>query len=111
LSIDRDHFAARLGQGIVNFKSGKLAEAGVIFSALKKDIPDDQEASWWLGRIAEKRGDFPTAIGSYKDTVMLGGEGPAIHLRLLRLYIITGNFYRAREEMKRFFHMLKRSFR
>jgi hypothetical protein len=54
-----------------------------------------------LGRIAEALGDRRAAIGHYKDTVMQGGEGPCVHLRLVRLYLSAGAYFRAAEELGR----------
>lgn len=105
LSLKKDHLDARRGIGIVNFKTGSLDEAQRQFSDIAKDSPDDQETYWWLGRIAERRGEKSIAIDNYKNGVMRGGEGPLVHLLLARLYLSKGFYLRAIEESKRFFQM------
>ena len=110
LSADKAHADARLGKAVTEFRAGRLYEAEQAFRGLKEDAPDNQEIHWWLGRIAEKIGDTAAAIDSYKNAVMLGGDGPLVHLQLLRLYMIKGFYFRAFEELKRYFQMLKGSF-
>ena len=96
-----------MGKGIAYFKTGRVAGAGAIFAGLRQDVPDDPEACWWFGRIAERRGDRVLAIDNYKNAVMLGGEGSAAHVRLARLYLLQGMYLRAREELQRAFAMFR----
>ncbi|MFA5100669.1 MAG: tetratricopeptide repeat protein, partial [Candidatus Omnitrophota bacterium] len=105
LAVDTDHPEARLGKAIVSFKKGRLEAAHAIFFGLTEDRPDDGHAYWWLGRIAQKRGDTGLAIRCYKDAVMRGGEGPLVHLILAHLYARRLLFFRAFEELKRSFHV------
>jgi Tfp pilus assembly protein PilF len=103
LAFRRDHPEARLGKGIVNFKQGRLAEAEELFAGFKNDYPDEPESYWWLGCIAQKKGEVPSAIDYYKHAVMRGGEGPLVHLKLARHYLSMSFYFRAFEELKRFF--------
>lgn len=109
LCTDAKHPEARFGKAIAAFKAGRLDDALKIFSGLKNDIPDGQEIYWWLGRIAERKGEIGLAIDDYKNAVMRGGDGPLVHLILARLYIAKGLHYRALEELERAFKMLKSS--
>ncbi len=103
LRMDAKSFEARAGKAVISFLGGRLEEAEKLFSALRDEDPDDAEACWWLGRIAEKKGDLPAAVRHYKETVMRGGEGPCVHLRLCRLYLARGFYLRACEELARLF--------
>jgi tetratricopeptide (TPR) repeat protein len=103
----KDYPEARLGKGIVSFKQGRLKDAEELLVELKKDIPDEAEVYWWLGCIAQKRGEVPSAIENYKHAVMRGGEGPLVHLRLARHYLSRSFYYRAFEELKRSFQVLR----
>ncbi len=106
LALDKSHPEARTGKGVVSFKTLRLREAGEFFFELKKDLPDDPEVCWWLGRIAQKKGEMSSAIDNYKDAVMRGGEGPLVHMVLAFLYLNKGLYYRALEELKRFLQVL-----
>jgi tetratricopeptide (TPR) repeat protein len=110
LSINNTHLDARSGKGIACFRRGELAEAEALFSGLTRDIPDSPEIYWWLGRIAERKRDMPLAIDHYKRAVMLGGDGPLAHIRLLRLYMAKGLYFMAREELGRLVKMARISF-
>ncbi len=101
LAFRKDHPEARLGKGIVNFKQGRLNEAQELFAGFKNDYPDEAESYWWLGCIAQKKGEVPLAIDYYKHAVMRGGEGPLVHLKLARHYLSRSFYYRAFEELKR----------
>jgi Tfp pilus assembly protein PilF len=101
LLADEKYREARFGKGIVAFNTGKIDEALKIFAGLKDDLPDEHDAYWWLGRIAEKKGDIQQTIDNYKDAVMRGGDGPGIHFRLCRLYVSKGMYFRAFEELHR----------
>ncbi|MFA5119196.1 MAG: UPF0489 family protein [Candidatus Omnitrophota bacterium] len=103
LALRKDHPEARLGKGIVNFKQGRLKEAEELFSCFKNDYPDEAESYWWLGCVAQKKGEVSSAIDYYKHGVMRGGEGPLVHLKLARHYLSMSFYYRAFEELKRFF--------
>jgi Tfp pilus assembly protein PilF len=107
LAADKNYPEARLGKGIVSFKQNRLREAQELFVDLKKDHPDEAEVYWWLGCIAQKKGEAPLAIENYKRAVMQGGEGPLVHLRLARLYLTRGFYYRALEELKRSVQVLR----
>lgn len=107
LSVDKYYPAARLGKGIASFKQGRLKEAEESFAGLRKDNTDESEAYWWLGCIAQKRGEGLLAIENYKHAVMRGGEGPLVHLRLARLYLSRSFYFRAFEELKRAFQALR----
>ncbi len=110
LSIDNSYPEARLGSGITHFKTGALEEARTLLLEIDSSTPGDPEVSWWLGRIAEKKREGLSAIDHYKRSIMLGGEAPAVHLRLSRIYIMKGLYYRAFEELARFFQALKGQF-
>jgi len=99
---------ARYGKALAAFKSSSHNIAEEIFLGLKTEDPDNPETHWWLGRIAEGKGDIPAAIENYKNAVMSGGEGPMVHLRLFRLYALKGMRFRALEEIGRFFHAARR---
>jgi tetratricopeptide (TPR) repeat protein len=107
LAIDAKYPEARIGKAIVCVKKGLLAEAETLFFGLTQDHPEEAEAYWWLGRIAQKRRDVSLAINCYKDAVMRGGEGPVVHLILARLYIQKRFYFRAFEELKRSFDALR----
>ncbi len=107
LAARKDYPEARLGKGIVSYKQGRLKEAEELFVDFKKDYSDEAEAYWWLGCIAQKRGQVFLAIENYKHTVLRGGEGPLVHLRLARLYLTKSFYYRALEELKRSFRVLR----
>jgi Tfp pilus assembly protein PilF len=110
LAVDNNSPAARSGKATVSFKKGGLAEAEQLFLGLKRDHPDDAEVYWWLGRIAQKRGEVSAAIENYKDSVMRGGEGPLVHLLLASLYMRKRLYYRVFEELKRSLSVLRISF-
>lgn len=110
LSACKNYPEARLGKGIVIYKQGRLEEAEELFVDLKKDYLDETEVYWWLGCIAQKRGQVSSAIDNYKDAVLRGGEGPLVHLRLARLYLTKSFYYRALEELKRSFQVLRTLF-
>lgn len=110
LSINKSHADARLGKGEAHFRTDSFDEAERLFLGLVKYIPDDQSAYWWLGRIAERKGDISLAVDNYKNAVLRGGEGALVHLRLARLYIIKGLYYRAFEELHRAIAMIRISF-
>ena len=103
LAMDKAHTGARAGKAISAFKQGKFAEAEELFSGLKTDQPDDAGVYWWLGRLAERRGQIYPAVENYKSAVMLGGEGPAVHFILARLALTSGRYFRALEELGRAF--------
>lgn len=108
LGVDAGYFGARFGAAIANFKSGRLEEARALFLGLNKNTPEDPEISWWLGRIAEKDGEYPAAIDHYKRSVMLGREEAAAHLRLSRLYVKTGLYFRVFEELGRAVKLMRK---
>ena len=103
LAQEKGHAGARAGRAIAAFKQGALVEAHELFSRLTEDRPDDAEAYWWRGRIAQRKGELSGAIDNYKSSVMRGGEGPLVHFLLAGLYLRKGFYYRAREEFQRFF--------
>ena len=107
LAVNKNYLEARLGKGIVSFRQGRFKEAEALFVDLKKDHSDEVEVYWWLGCIAQKRGEASSAIENYKHAVMRGGEGPLVHLRLARLYLAKGFYFRALEELKRLFKVLR----
>jgi Tfp pilus assembly protein PilF len=107
LMVDNNSSEARAGKGIISFKKNRLPEARAIFSGLITARPDDAEAYWWLGRITQKQGEVSGAIDNYKDAVMRGGEGPLVHLLLSGLYVKKRLYYRAFEELKRSFSVLR----
>jgi Tfp pilus assembly protein PilF len=101
LAFRKDHPEARLGKAIVNFKQGRLNEAQELFTGFKNDYPDEAESYWWLGCIAQKKGEVSSAVDYYKYAVMKGGEGPLVHLKLACHYLSRSFYYRAFEEVKR----------
>jgi len=107
LQIDKASSEARAGKAAVYFKKGLFAQAKDLFWELKKDHPGESEFYWWLGRIAQKRGDVRQAIDNYKDAVLRGGDGPLVHLLLSGLYIRRRLYFRAFEELKRSFYLLR----
>ncbi|MCX5680260.1 MAG: tetratricopeptide repeat protein [Candidatus Omnitrophica bacterium] len=107
LCLDGKYLGAGMGAAIAHFKSGSLDKARALFLELDVASPGDPEVSWWLGCIAEKTGEPPEAIEYYKRSVMLGGEGAAVHLRLSRLCLARGLYFRAFEELKRFFQAIR----
>ncbi len=62
LDLDPDHPEARLEQGYAFFELGQFDAAKKQFEGLTRDLPEEPWAWHYLGLIAERRGQNPTAL-------------------------------------------------
>lgn len=108
LSLNKDNRQAGLGQAIAFLKTGKSGPAKEALLKLK-DVPADDNGIiyWWLGRLSERGRLINEAIVYYKQAVLNQEDGPLVHLLLFRLYLIKRFYFRAFEEMKRFFYWIR----
>lgn len=106
LALDAGNRRSLFGKALACFKTRRFKEAEEIFLNLTAVAPDDSELYWYLAKISAKKPEPQKTIDYYKKAVMAGGEGPAVHLELCLIYIGTGLYRRAREEIDRFLKLL-----
>jgi len=73
LQIDPAKQNSYLSRGIAEYKSGKFAPAETDFSHATSLSPSPQ-ASFWLGRVRETRGDFAGATSAYRQAVQIAPD-------------------------------------
>ncbi|MFH0940410.1 MAG: UPF0489 family protein [Candidatus Omnitrophota bacterium] len=98
--------SALFGKAIGLMGQKKYTQAEALFLKVSEISSDYPESYWWLARLAEKSRRVDSAIQFYKKAVLAGEEGLKVHLLLCRLYLNKKNYFRAYEELKRFFYLL-----
>lgn len=81
-------FTDRYHQGLVLYNRNRFKDASEFFSYYLRHDSDkefEHEATYFLGRSHQRRGNFRTAARKYEATIELGGEGEYFDLAWLKL--------------------------
>jgi serine/threonine-protein kinase len=87
---------ANTSLGIYLFYAGRYDEALQQLRTTLQLLPDYWFARLYLGRVYEKKGDFPTAIAELEKTKLMEGAAPEVSSALGYTYAVSGKKDEAR---------------
>jgi len=82
--------ASHIARGQQYLAAGRLDKARIEFANALQIAPNDAEARYLNGRVAERLGDVRTAVGMYQGAMDVDPNHLQARARLARLYVLAG---------------------
>ncbi|HXW74473.1 MAG TPA: tetratricopeptide repeat protein [Steroidobacteraceae bacterium] len=82
--------ASHIARGQQYLAAGRLDKARIEFANALQIAPNDAEARYLSGRVAERLGDVRTAVAMYQGAMDVDPNHPQARARLARLYVLAG---------------------
>jgi tetratricopeptide (TPR) repeat protein len=89
--------ASHMARGEKYLAEDKLEKARIEFADALQIAPNDAEARFQSGRVAERLGNLRTAVSMYQAALEVNPEHVPAHVRLARLYVLSGAADQARQ--------------
>src|SRR5215813_4286086 len=83
--------AEHLKNGKAFFESGNLSKANIEFRSALQINPAGTEAKYYIGRIFERKGNVPAAIGAFQEVALQDPNNREVQLKLGQYALMNGD--------------------